>query len=245
MDLSSLVRSLAEQAVPEPGTGRLRLPTERELGASLQVSRGSLREQLSMLEMLGFLDRTQGRGSYLQVPDAGFLRLYFDLSRQLGQLTHDQFSAAREMLEVSVAEAAAERVAEDDVAELRALVDAMVLAAGAGDHERALEADLAFHRRLFTVVDNPIFTLMRDGLAHVLRGAIVDRRRLAAEREPQADGSPRPSDAVHYEVVEALAARDGAAAGAAMRRHFVVWRAVVESAVVGRGVVGCSAISHS
>jgi DNA-binding FadR family transcriptional regulator len=223
MELSFLVRRLAEQAVPEPGTGRLRLPTERDLGASLEVSRGSLREQLSMLEMLGFLDRTQGRGSYLRVPDAGFLRLYFDLSHQLDQLTHEQFGAAREMLEISVAEAAAGRVTDDDVAELRGLVDEMVRAADAGDQDRALEADLEFHRRLFTVVDNPIFTLMRDGLAHVLRGAVVDRRRLAAEREPAADG-PRPSDAVHYEVVEALAARDGAAAGAAMRRHFVVWR---------------------
>lgn len=219
MELSFLVRRLAEQAVPEPGTGRLRLPTERELGASLEVSRGSLREQLSMLEMLGFLDRTQGRGSYLRVPDAGFLRLYFDLSHQLDQLTHEQFGTAREMLEISVAEAAAERVTDADVAELRGLVDEMVRA----DQDRALEADLQFHRRLFGVVDNPIFTLMRDGLAHVLRGAVVERRRLAAEREPAADG-PRPSDAVHYEVVEALAARDGAAAGAAMRRHFVVWR---------------------
>jgi DNA-binding FadR family transcriptional regulator len=228
MDLPFLVRRLAEQAVPEPGTGRLRLPTERELGASLEVSRGSLREQLSMLEMLGFLDRTQGRGSYLQVPDAGFLRLYFDLSSQLDQLTYEQFSAAREMLEISVAEAAAEHATGDDVAELRALVDEMVRAADAGDQGRALEADLGFHRRLFTVVDNPIFTLMRDGLAHVLRGAVVERRRLAAEREPAAEGAARPSDAVHYEVVEALAARDGAAAGAAMRRHFVVWRSATE-----------------
>jgi len=228
MDLLFLVRRLAEQAVPEPGTGRLRLPTERDLGASLQVSRGSLREQLSMLEMLGFLDRTQGRGSYLQVPDAGFLRLYFDLSRQLDQLTPEQFDAAREMLEISVAEAAAECATDDDVAELRGLVDEMVRAADAGDQARALEADLEFHRRLFTVVDNPIFTLMRDGLAHVLRGAVVDRRRLAAEREPAADG-PRPSDAVHYEVVEALAARDGAAAGAAMRHHFAVWRSATDS----------------
>jgi DNA-binding FadR family transcriptional regulator len=223
MELSFLVRRLAEQAVPEPDTGRLRLPTERELGASLEVSRGSLREQLSMLEMLGFLDRTQGRGSYLQVPDAGFLRLYFDLSRQLDQLTHEQFGAAREMLEISVAEAAAELATDDDVAALRGFVDEMVRAAAAGAQDRALEADLQFHRRLFTVVDNPIFNLMRDGLAHVLRGAVVDRRRLAAEREPAAEG-PRPSDAVHYEVVEALAARDGAAASAAMRRHFAVWR---------------------
>ncbi len=228
MDLTFLVRSLAEQAVPEPGTGRLRVPTERELGASLEVSRGSLREQLSTLEMLGFLDRTQGRGSYLQVPDAGFLQMYFDLSRQLGQLTHAQFSSAREMLEISVAEAAAGLATGKDVAELRELVDEMVRSDEAGDEHRALEADLEFHRRLFTVVDNPIYTILREGLAHVLRGSVVERRRLAAERETRTAGTARPSDAVHYEIVDALAAGDGPTAGDAMRRHFVVWRSAVE-----------------
>jgi len=229
MDLSFLIRSLAEQAAPEPGTGRLRLPTERELGATLEISRGSLREQLSMLEMLGFLDRTQGRGSYLQVPDASFLRLYFDLSHQLDQLTQEQFSSAREMLEISVAEAAAGLATSEDVDELRGLVDEMVRAADAGEEQRALEADLEFHRRLFTVVNNPIFNLVRDGLAHVLRGAVVERRRLAAEREPTTEGTTRPSDAVHYEIVEAIAAKDGDAAGDAMRRHFMVWRSATGS----------------
>jgi GntR family transcriptional repressor for pyruvate dehydrogenase complex len=224
VDLSFLVRSLAEQAEPEPGTGRLRLPTERDLVATLEISRGSLREQLSMLEMLGFLDRTQGRGSYLQVPDAGFLQLYFDLSRQLEQLTQEQFSSAREMLEISVAGAAAGLATSEDVAELRGLVDEMVRAAEAGEEHRALEADLEFHRRLFTVVDNPIFNLMREGLAHVLRSEVVTRRRLAAEREVTTEGELRPSDAVHYDLVEALAAKDGDAARTAMRRHFSAWR---------------------
>jgi GntR family transcriptional repressor for pyruvate dehydrogenase complex len=231
VDLSVLVRSLADQAVSEPGTGRLRLPTERDLGASLEISRGSLREQLSMLEMLGFLDRTQGRGSYLQVPDAGFLRLYFDLSRQLEQLTQEQFGSAREMLEITVAEAAAGLATPGDVVELRGLVDEMVRAADAGEADRALEADLEFHRRLFTVVDNPIFNLVRDGLAHVLRGAVVERRRLAVEREPTGEGI-RPSDAVHYEIVDALAARDGDAARIAMRRHFLVWRSAINSRAI-------------
>ncbi|TQM14655.1 GntR family transcriptional regulator [Pseudonocardia kunmingensis] len=224
VDLSFLIRSLAEQAVPEPRTGRLRLPTERELGAGLEVSRGALREQLSMLEALGFLERTQGRGSYLRVPDAGFLQLSFDLSQQLGQLTHEQFGAAREMLEISVAEAAAGLATPEDVAALRGLVDEMVRAADAGEEHRALEADLEFHRRLFAVVDNPIFTMLRNGLAHVLRDAVVDRRRLAAEREQAPAGTPRPSDAVHHEIVDALAAGDGDAARTAMRRHFLVWR---------------------
>ncbi|PXY35746.1 FadR/GntR family transcriptional regulator [Prauserella flavalba] len=223
VDLSYLVRSLAEQATPEPETGRLRLPTERELVTSLEVSRGTLREQLSMLELLGFLDRTQGRGSYLGAPDAAFFQLYFDLSSQLGHLSGKQFRSAREMLEISVAEASARLATADDVDDLRGLVDDMVRASSEGDDERALEADLEFHRRLFHIVDNPIFSLLHDGLSHVLRTEVIDRRRAAVEREPLAEGKTRVIDTVHYGIVEAVGERDGEGARTAMRRHFDVW----------------------
>lgn len=227
VDLSYLVQSLAEQATPEAGTGRLRLPTERELVVSLDISRGALREQLSMLEMLGFLDRTQGRGSYLRMPDATFIQLYFDLSRQLGHLSSVQFRSAREMIELSVAEAAARLATADDVDDLRRLVDEMVRAGGEGDDGRALEADLEFHRRLFLVVDNPIFNILQDGLSHALRSEVVDRRRLIAERVPVGPDRTRVIDTVHYGIVEAIGERDAEGARLAMRRHFTVWSSLV------------------
>lgn len=227
VDLSRLVRSLAAQATPEPRTGRLRLPTERDLVASLEISRGTLREQLSMLEMLGFLDRTQGRGSYLQVPDASFIQLYFDLSSQLGHLTAPQFRTARELLELSVAEAAARWATADDVDELRDLVDRMVDASAAGDEHRAVEADLGFHRRLFRIVDNPIFGIVHDGLSHALHSEVVERRRRAVARTPLEAHRSRVIDTVHYGIVEAVGRRDADGARAAMRRHFEVWSALV------------------
>ncbi|NKQ51729.1 FadR family transcriptional regulator [Amycolatopsis sp. K13G38] len=223
VDLSFLVRSLAAQATAEEGSDLLRLPTERDLVESLDISRGALREQLSMLEMLGFLVRVQGRGSFLRVPDSSFIQLYFDLSSQLGHLSGTQFRTAREMLELTVAESAARLATADDVDTLRALVDEMVAASTAGDDARALEADLEFHRKLFLVVQNPIFTLLYDGLAHVLRDEVVERRRAAVDREPLANGATRIIDTVHYGIVDAVGARDGEEARVAMRRHFEVW----------------------
>lgn len=223
VDLSHLVQRLAEQATPEAATGRLRLPTERELVATLGISRGALREELSTLELLGFIERTQGRGSYLRVPDATFIRLYFDLSRQLGQLGSGQFRSAREMIELSVAESAARLATADDVDELRRLVDDMVRASSEGDDDRALEADLEFHRKLFLIVDNPIFGILHDGLSHALRTEIVERRRIAVERLPIKSGQSRVVDTVHYGIVEAVSERDADGARLAMRRHFEVW----------------------
>jgi DNA-binding FadR family transcriptional regulator len=223
VDLALLIQRLAERASPDATTGRLRLPTERELVSSLEISRGTLREQLSILEMMGFLDRTQGRGSYLHIPDASFIRLYFDLSKQLGHLRRDQLASAREMLEISITEVAARLATRDDVEGLRRLVDDIVAAAGTGDEDRAREADTEFHRRLFLIADNPIFNILHDGLSHVLRDEIAARRQRAAERQPIAPGGTRPTDTVHYEIVDALHARDGERARTAMRRHFEVW----------------------
>lgn len=230
VDMAQLVQGLAERATPEPGTGRLRLPTERELVGELEISRGSLREQLSTLELMGFVDRTQGRGSYLQVPDASFIQLYFDLSSQLGHLGRDDLDAARVMLELAITEAAARLATADDVDRLRALVDEMVAASAEGDDERAQEADLEFHRGLYRVVDNPIFTILHDGLAHVLRSEITARRRRAVARAPLRPGETRVTDTVHYGIVDALDARDGERARAAMRRHFEVWTELTDSA---------------
>ncbi|OLR93991.1 FadR/GntR family transcriptional regulator [Actinokineospora bangkokensis] len=233
VDLAHLAHRLAEQATREPGTGRLRLPTERELVASLELTRGVLREQLTVLEMLGFLERTQGRGSYLRVPDGGFIQLYFDLSTQLGHLSTGQFRSARELIELSVAESAARTATPEQVAGLRALVDTMVEASAAGDEAQALEADLEFHRTLYRVVDNPIFTIVLDGLRHAMRSEVVERRRAATEHLPVEPGQTRVVDTVHHEVVDAVEARDPDAARAAMRRHFEVWSSTVQPPAAG------------
>ncbi|MGK9149108.1 FCD domain-containing protein [Plantibacter flavus] len=221
--LEALVGRLVDLAIPEPGTTARRLPPERELGEALQMSRGALREQLSVLELLGFLHRTQGRGTYIDAPGDAFVRSWFTISRQLGYLTDEQFASSRRLLEESVAEAAAGIVTDEQVALLRGDVDRMIAATRADDHDAALDADVAFHSRLNAIVDNPILGLLHEGFSHVLREAIRTRRLLAVEVEsPDADGV-RTTDSVHYAVVDALAARDPEASRRAMRRHFEDW----------------------
>lgn len=133
------------------------------------------------------------------------------------------------MLDVAIAEAAARLATADDVDSLRELVDETVAASGAGDEERALQADLQFHRRLDTIVDNPVFHLLHDGLSHVLHQELTERRKRAAELEPTAPAKTRVIDTVHYGIVEAIAERDSEGARIAMRRHFEVWSSLTGS----------------
>ncbi|MGW0933679.1 FadR/GntR family transcriptional regulator [Streptomyces sp. NPDC002666] len=242
MDLAQLVRALSEQSTPDTDGGPLRLPTERALVDSLEISRGALREQLSVLEHLGFLDRTQGRGSYLTAPDTGFLQLYFDLAGQLGHLSQPQFRDAREILETALAEAAARRATADDVDALRALVDEMVRATTAGEHRAALEADLDFHRQLCEIVGNPVFSMLHDALSHALRSELVERRELAGQ-VPLPPGRSLVIDTVHYGIVEAIDGRDAEGARAAMRRHFEVWSSFTDASA-HEAVRPCTASDH-
>ncbi|MFD4960082.1 FadR/GntR family transcriptional regulator [Microbacterium sp. NPDC058389] len=213
--LELLVARLIELATIDETIGMRRLPPERELCDALGMSRGTLREQLAVLERLGFLTRTQGRGTYLSNPSYDFVRTFFAIARELGHLTDDEFSESRVLLEEALAEAAARRATPDEVAELRAVVDRMVASQAAGDSHDAQEADVAFHRRLQTVVDNSVLQFLHEGLSHVLRDDIAARRLAVAEAPEDVR-----TDSIHYEIVDAIAAGDPAGARSAMRRHF-------------------------
>lgn len=222
--LESFVVRLAELAREEPGASGRRLPPERELGDLLGLSRGALREHLTVLERLGFLHRVQGRGTYIDAPGDDFVRSYFTISRELGYLTDGQFAESRVFLEEAVAELAAKRATPDDVVVLRALVDEMVEATRRGDDDAAFEADVAFHRTLQGMVDNPVLRSMHEGLSQVLRETIRARRLEAVAKEDPDDTGALTTDSVHYAIVDALEAGDADAARRAMRRHFNNWQ---------------------
>jgi len=206
---------------PEPDGSR-RLFPERELCARLDVSRAALRERLSELESIGILSRRQGHGTYLQAPGPDVIRTYFTTMRALGFLGSSEIAEAREMLETVVAVQAARRASEDDVARLRGLVDEMVACTAAGEHDAATEADLAFHAGLFRIVDNPVFTMVHNGLAHALAQAMHDRRAAAIAAEGVTADGRAETDTIHYPIVDAIAANDPDAARDAIRRHFEI-----------------------
>lgn len=222
--LEDVVSRLVGLAVEEDGGTARRLPPERDLAEALGVSRGDVRQHLLVLERLGFLHRVQGRGTYIGTPGDGFVQSYFAIARQFGHLTDEQFGESRALIEESVAGVAALRGSADDVRELRALVDRMVDADRAGDHEAAFEADVAFHRRLQLLVDNPVMHLMHEGLSRVLRETIRARRLEAIAVEKPDENGVRRTDSVHYPIVDAIEAGDPERARAAMREHFRNWQ---------------------
>ena len=73
----------------------------------------------------------------------------------------------------------------------------------AGNVDAALEADFAFHSRLYTIVDNPIFTMLNMGFSHVLHENVRLRRDFAARRDAKNPDGSINTDTVHSEIVDA------------------------------------------
>lgn len=215
--LEALVARLLKLATIDEESGRRRLPPERELCESLGVSRGALREQLAVLERLGFLHRTQGRGTYIGTPSFGFVRSYFSIAHSLGYLSDADVAESRELIEAAVAESAALRATDEQIAGLREAVDRMVAGDASDDMDAVHAADADFHRRLLRIVDNPILQLLEQGMRESLR---QDMRARRLSVSPGRAGET--FDRAHTEIVDAVAARDPDAARLAMRRHFAI-----------------------
>ena len=136
-------------------TGDL-LPTEAELCETLDVSRSSVREAIRTLSTLDIVDVRHGHGTYV---GAMSLDPMVEALVFRGVLSPDgSLAALREVVDVrlaldlAMADVIVNGALDSESDELSALVDEMIDKASRG--EMFLEADRAFHTRLFAVTGN-------------------------------------------------------------------------------------------
>jgi GntR family transcriptional regulator, transcriptional repressor for pyruvate dehydrogenase complex len=144
-----------------PGT---RLPTEKELMASLGVGRSTVREALKGLALVGVLEIRHGQGAFV-ADFAPTLPIGLELQSAAAQ----ELQEARGIIEIDIARLAAERRTEEWVTEMETLLD---------NHGRTLEARRRpvleasrFHVLVAEAADNsvlaavvrPFFRLMIQG----------------------------------------------------------------------------------
>jgi GntR family transcriptional repressor for pyruvate dehydrogenase complex len=101
-----------------------KLPPERELAASIGVSRPSLREALQKLEAKGFLEQIQGDGTYVKSATSdsfdGFLEEFAKKDNAIFDLME-----VRRILETWAAYTAAERATDKEIAQMQEYLNEM------------------------------------------------------------------------------------------------------------------------
>lgn len=191
-----------------------RLPAERELCATLGISRAELRKALLVLESNGSLTREIGRGTYLakkpgRGKTGGAQSAIDDLAERTGP--HEAMMA-RLALEPELARMAALHASPRHLRELRRLVTGMRDAASWLAYE---EMDSEFHDTLAEAAGNSLLHELHK-IMNGVRFVVVWRRLDTPEVAP---GPEYHSFAEHDAIMDALERRDGSGAYKAMQIH--------------------------
>jgi GntR family transcriptional repressor for pyruvate dehydrogenase complex len=183
------------------------LPSEAVLAQRLGVSRTVLREAMKHLQAQGLVLIAQGKRARVRPadPQAAIASLDVLLRRSEGSLL--QLVEVRRPLEAEIVALAARRATPEALAEAEAAIAAQEAAATL---EARIDADLAFHRALAKATGNPVFALLLDALAGLMR---------ASRRTSLGKYGNRIPVEHHRAILDAVRRRDPAAARAAMDAH--------------------------
>ena len=192
-----------------------RLPAEKELAATLGVSRGFLREGVRALGTLGILDSRHGDGTYVTTLDPTLLLAPVAFVAEL-QDDATAFHAVRRLLETEAAGLASLHIDDVGLARLRAVLDetARALVQHPLDHERLVDADLAFHEEIARASGNPVLAALVEGLA-----GRTSRTRVW--RGLSDEGAEDRAFVEHEAILAAIAARDPDRARLRMATHLL------------------------
>ncbi|WP_086789714.1 FadR/GntR family transcriptional regulator, partial [Crossiella equi] len=183
-----------------------RLPPERELADRLGVSRASVKQAIVVLEVQGLVDVRHGGGTYLlnDTLDAEPVATLVDRQRRLPDVLD-----AREALETKLAELAAERRTEEDLAAIDGALEHMRAEIDAGGV--GMEGDRLFHAAVTAAAKSSL-------LAEFMR-SIADQITESRSESLRQKGRPERSLAQHQRIADAIRAGDPGKAVTAMRRH--------------------------
>lgn len=207
--VAEITRKLLEFLLSGEVTPGSKIPSERQLAEALGVGRSAVREAIKSLNLLGLLDVRQGDGTYLNRSGSDLLPRVIEWGLLLQEPRILDLVEARGEIEVIVAGLAAQRRTDDDVAAIKAQLDAM--AAAEGDVPTYVDADIAFHVALAKASGNETF----EGLLNSLRSLLL----VWAARVLEHAGETKSSLAMHEPIFEAVANRDSEAARETMRAH--------------------------
>ncbi len=186
-----------------------KLPSEHELASQFNVGRGTIREAIKALAIVGFLRAERGRGTFV-ADRSGFLvgpiALGFDSSLPL-----DSLIDARKLIEVQIARLAAKRSNRSSIRMMEEHLALMRQGAQSDNSEEYLRGDVEFHFAIADAAQNPVLTqflmLIRNLMSQWV--ALVRGMTGVADEALQQ----------HRAILDAIAAGNERLAGEAMELH--------------------------
>ncbi|MFC1715425.1 FadR/GntR family transcriptional regulator [Candidatus Poribacteria bacterium] len=186
------------------------LPVQGQIAKDLGVSLGSVREAVRSLESLGLLEVRHGDGLYVRGMNFDALLQILLYSVMLEPYTLLDLLQVREMLEISTIPKVVQQIQEKDLEACRQILDDWRAEVAAG--LPGIEKDQLFHQTLYRSVGNKLLS----SLVHIFWLAY----RNAEERTIPVKSSRQSVLKYHFEIFEAVEARDVELAQRLIVEHF-------------------------
>lgn len=153
-----------------------RLPSVVELAELYGVGRSTIREAVSALKAMGWLDVRHGGGTFVSKVLPEPKRAADQLFQDAGTLM--ELLEVRKALEVGAASLAALRRNEKHLDTLRELLLTMEDSLRRNDTSQGEQADVAFHRGIVEASGNPLFLQLTESLSDRFASTIRQSREL-------------------------------------------------------------------
>lgn len=207
-------------AVLRPGD---RLPSERELARQLEVSRSSVREAITALQMEGVLETRAGAGSFVAANALERVRHLAERDGDRPRVPRAADASPSALLEMrvayepQVARLAAARARPDAyTVELLELMERQPDPESPDARANWNDADRLFHRQIGVMTGNPAIVAICEWIADVMDQPLWQRLRDQSVAVP---GRMRIHMAEHRLIYESVAGGDVEAAEMHARKH--------------------------
>jgi len=190
-----------------------KLPSERELKENLDVSRASIREAFSALEMIGLIESRPGEGTFIKTDAEDNLLEPLSLVLLLEENVAQELIELRKVLETDCVKLAAERIEEEEVEKLSDLLQKM--RERTGFEKESIELDRDFHHTIARAARNRVLFYVMSSIFDAMDFHIKYTRTTLVSRPETMDQFTLQ----HERIVQSISEGDREKAMEHMRNH--------------------------
>lgn len=153
-----------------------KLPPERVLAEMFNVSRASIREAFSAMEIIGLIEVCPGEGSFITNINIGpFINTIAPLFVKNDSMEKELLEF-RKIVELEAVKLASEKFSEDKSGLFDEAIADMRKAIENNDNVMGAEADIKFHKMLVVATDNFILMKAAECIAYILESSVKFNR---------------------------------------------------------------------
>jgi len=153
-----------------------RLPAERALTEMFQVSRASIREAFSAMEVIGLIEVRPGDGSFVTDLNIGpFINAISPLFVKNDIMETDLLDF-RKLIELEAVRLAAEKPDKTKFSKLQAPLEMMLKSIEKQDVAIGVKADINFHKTIFELTENYILIKSAECISYLLQSSVEFNR---------------------------------------------------------------------